>query len=67
MRAYVFRCSPNDGHSGEWQLCAPEAAILNRMEAMSAIVRTTDSSQTLRHVRGVPILLQKSVETGGEP
>jgi hypothetical protein len=27
---------------------------------MSAIVRTTDSSQTLRHVRDVPILLQKS-------
>jgi hypothetical protein len=38
---------------------APEAAIRNRIEAMSAIVRTTDSSRTLRYVREVP---QKDVE-----
>jgi recombinase len=33
---------------------------------MSAFARITDSRQTFRHVRDVPILLQKSVERGLE-
>ncbi len=32
---------------------APKAAIRRRIEATSAIVRTTDASPTLRHVRKV--------------
>src|SRR5580704_6900055 len=49
--ALGFSTGPEISSNGRF---APEPAILNRMEAMSAIVRTTDSSQTLRHVRGVP-------------